>query len=163
MTTPPTNGPFVDILVGMGQVAAGQPPQRMKAILGSCIGLALYHPKTCLGVMAHIVLPESAGRTGAPGKFADTAVAHMLELLAARGAPPRGLIAKYAGGANMFGGGGPLQIGQANAEAVAKAMQGAGIRVAGQDIGGAQGRRIEFDFTNGQMTIQCAGQPARTL
>ncbi len=36
--------------------------------------------------MAHIVLPESAGRDGAPGKFADTAVPHMLELLREQGA-----------------------------------------------------------------------------
>lgn len=163
MSTPTTNTPAQEILVGMGQVSAGQSPQRMKAILGSCIGLAFYHPTTRIGAMAHIVLPESAGRDGGPGKFADTAVAHMLKLLTARGAPARGLVAKFAGGANMFGGTGPLQIGEANAEAVTKAVRGAGVRLAGQDVGGPQGRRVEFDFATGQMTVQCAGQPARTL
>ena len=44
MTTPTTSNPAKEILVGMGEVAAGQAPQRMKAILGSCIGVALYHP-----------------------------------------------------------------------------------------------------------------------
>lgn len=163
MSTTATSNACKEVLVGMGQIETGHPPVRMKAILGSCIGLALYHPSTRAGAMAHIVLPECAGRDAAPGKFADTAVAHMVSLLQSHGTSPHGLIAKYAGGANMFGGRGPLQIGQANAEAVAKAVQQAGIRVAAQDVGGQQGRRVEFDFNTGVMTVQCAGQAARTL
>jgi chemotaxis protein CheD len=147
----------------MGQIAAGQSPQRMRAILGSCIGLALFHPGRKTGVMAHIVLPESAGRDGAPGKFADTAVPQMLALMRQQGLPGFGLTAKFAGGANMFNGSGPLQIGDANAVAVAAALKKAGIRVVGQDVGGTQGRRVDFDCSSGEMTIQCAGKPARTL
>jgi len=77
--------------------------------------------------------------------------------------PTYGLTAKLAGGANMFGGSGPLRIGDANAEAVVAELKKAGIRVAGQDVGGTRGRRVDFDCANGQMTVQCAGQPARTL
>jgi chemotaxis protein CheD len=113
--------------------------------------------------MAHIILPESAGRDGAPGKFADTAVPQMLAVLREQGLPTAGLTAKLAGGANMFNGSGPLQIGDANAKAVAAALQKAGIRVAGQDVGGTHGRRVDFDCANGEMTVQCAGQPTRTL
>jgi chemotaxis protein CheD len=163
MNTQTTSTAAADILVGMGQIAAGQAPQRMKAILGSCIGLALYHPGRKSGVMAHIVLPESAGRDGAPGKFADTAVPQMLAVLRDHGLPAYGLTAKLAGGANMFNGSGPLQIGDANAQAVAAALRKAGIRVAGHDIGGTRGRRVDFDCASGEMIVQCAGQPARTL
>ncbi len=88
----------------------------MRAILGSCIGLALYHPGRKIGVMAHIVLAESAGRDGIPGKFADTAVptcSGYSENAACRLRPD----GQLAGGANMFNGSGPLQIGDANAEA----------------------------------------------
>ena len=108
-----------------------EPPQQMKAVVGSCIALALYHPGRKTGVMAHIVLPDSAGRDGTPGKFADTAVPQMLELLKELGMPAHGLTAKLAGGANMFGSSGPLQIGDANVEAVAQALRTAGIRVSG--------------------------------
>jgi chemotaxis protein CheD len=163
MSTTATSSGAKEVLIGMGQVETGQPPVRMKAILGSCIGLTLYNPTTRVGVMAHIVLPECAGRDASPGKFADTAVTHMVSLLQSRGISPHGLVAKYAGGANMFGGRGPLQIGLANAEAVAKAVQQAGIRVAAHDVGGQQGRRVEFDLSNGVMTVQCAGQTARVL
>jgi len=163
MNTPATSNTAKEILVGMGQIVAGQAPQRIRAILGSCIGLALYHPGRKTGVMAHIVLPDSAGREGTPGKFADTAVPHMLGLLRKQGMPVVGLTAKLAGGANMFGGIGPLQIGDANAQAVAKALHDVGIRVAGQDVGGTRGRRVEFDCDSGAMTVQRAGQPARIL
>jgi chemotaxis protein CheD len=163
MTTLTTSNPVKDIVVDMGQIAVGQSPQRMKAIVGSCIGVVLYHRVRKTGVMAHIVLPDSAGRDGTPGKFADTAIPNMLDLLRAAGAPVHGLVAKLAGGANMFRSTGALLIGNANAEVVAKALQNAGIPVAGAEVGGTHGRRIEFDCTNGQMTIQCAGQPAHTL
>ncbi len=163
MNTTTTSNPTQEILVGMGQIAAGEAPQRLKAILGSCVGVALYHPGRKVGVMAHVVLPESAGRDGAPGKFADTAVPRMLAVLREQGLPTYGLTAKFAGGANMFNGSGPLRIGDANAEAVTAALAKAGIRATGQDVGGAHGRRVEFDCASGAMTVQCAGQPMRTL
>jgi len=163
MATPATSNDAKETLVGMGQIAAGRAPERMKSVLGSCIGLAIYHPRLKTGAMAHIVLPDSAGRSGTPGKFADTAVPAMLELLDRLGAPAHGLRAKLAGGANMFGGSGPLQIGDANVAAVAEVLQDAGIRTAGQDVGGTKGRRVTFDCASGNITVECVGQPARTF
>ena len=163
MATLATSNPPKETLVGMGQIAAGRAPERMKAVLGSCIALAIYHPRLKTGVMTHIVLPDSAGRGGTPGKFADTAVPEMLKLLKELGAPAHGLTAKFSGGGNMFGGSGPLQIGDSNAEAVTQALKSVGIQAAGQDVGGTKGRRVTFDCNSGEMTVECAGQPARTL
>lgn len=152
-----------EVLVGMGQISAGKTPQRMKAVLGSCIGLVLYHPRLQTGVMAHIVLPDSAGRTDSAGKFADTAVPEMLKSLRQLGAPGHGLTAKFAGGANMFGSNGPLQVGDANAEAVLQAVRSTGARLLSQDCGGNKGRRVIFDCTDGTMTVERAGQPPRVI
>lgn len=152
-----------ETLVGMGQIAAGRAPQRIKTVLGSCVGLAIYHARLKTAAMAHIVLPDSAGRSGAPGKFADTAVPEMLRLLGELGVPAHRLAAKLAGGSNMFGTSGPLQIGDANAQAVAAALEAVGIRTAGQDVGGTQGRRVVFDCQSGAMTVECAGRSPRTF
>jgi chemotaxis protein CheD len=153
-----------ETLVGMGQLAAGRAPERMKAVLGSCIGLAIYHPRLKTGIMAHIVLPDSAGRKdGKPGKYADTAVPTMLARIQELGAPRSGLVAKLAGGANMFSGSGPLQIGDANAQAVLRAVEHAAVRVVGQDLGGTKGRRVTFDCAGGQMKVECVGQPAQVF
>jgi chemotaxis protein CheD len=158
-----TSTKTLDTLVGMGQIAAGGPPQKMKAVVGSCIALSLYHSRLNRGVMAHVVLPDSAGRGGAPGKFADTAVPQMLELLKEFSATASCLTAKLAGGANMFGSSGPLQIGDANVEAVAHALRAAGIRITAQDVGGNRGRRVTFECEGGAMIVESAGQPTKTL
>jgi chemotaxis protein CheD len=114
--------------------------------------------------LAHVILPDSQARVqAAPGKFADTAVPHMLKLLAQAGAPVSGLVAKLAGGANMFGHNGPLQIGLANGEAVGKALAAAGVRIVAQDIGGNQGRRISLDSATGDMVIEIAGAAVRVI
>ena len=163
MITATTNAKTQEITVGMGQIASGGSPQQMKAIVGSCIALALHHPRLKKGVLAHIVLPDSAGRNGAPGKFADTAVPKMLEWFRQCGAPVQGLTAKLAGGANMFASTGPLQIGNANVEAVALALQNAGVRIAAQDTGGTCGRRVTFCCGGGELIVESAGQPPKTL
>jgi len=150
-------------LVGMGQIAVGSASERLGAILGSCIGLAIHHPRLKTGGVAHIVLPDSSGRAGTPGKFADTALPHMLALLADLGVPVHGLTAKLAGGANMFGASGPMQIGRANVEAVTRLLRVAGVRVAAQDVGGTRGRRVTFDCASGDLVVECAGHPPRTL
>jgi chemotaxis protein CheD len=163
MTTATTIATPKETLVGMGQIASGSMPQQMKAIVGSCIALALHHPRLKAGVFAHVVLPDSAGRPGPPGKFADTAVPKMVEIFKQLGAPAHGSAAKLAGGANMFGSSGPLQIGDANIEAVTRALRAAGIRVTAQDVGGSRGRRVTFDCDSGQMVIESAGLPTKTL
>lgn len=150
-------------LVGMGQITAERAPVQFKTVLGSCIGLILYHRRLKTAAMAHIVLPDSAGRDAAPGKFADTAIPHMLQLLKEQGVPMHGLTAKFSGGANMFGSTGPMKIGDANAEAVSRALEIAGIRVVAKEVGGKKGRSITFDCSTGEMTIIIAGQPAHQL
>jgi len=149
--------------VGMGQVVVAQGPHRLRAVLGSCVGVTLYHPRLRVGALAHVVLPRSNGRTSSPGKYADTAVDHMIELLRQRGVPTAGLVAKLAGGAQMFGPSGAMQIGRDNVQAISQALQAAGIRVAAQDVGGEKGRRVTLDCQTGQLTIHIVGQPPKVL
>lgn len=149
--------------VGMGQVILATAPVCLNAVLGSCVGVALYQRRQKLGALAHVVLPDSCGRPCLPGKFADTAIPYMIEQLEAQGVPRTQLAAKITGGACMFGVGGPLQIGEANIEAVRHALQQMGIRVQAQDVGGTKGRRITFDCTSGQLLVQIVGESPRTL
>lgn len=156
--------PFKETMVGMGQIVFGHAPDRIASILGSCVGVSLYHPRTRHAALAHVILPDSQGRPqSAPGKFADTAIPHMLKLLNQAGAPASGLVAKLAGGSNMFGHNGPLQIGVANGEAVGRLLAAAGIRVVAQDIGGNQGRRISLDCATGDIVIEIAGDEVRII
>lgn len=150
-------------MVGMGQVAAARTPDRLWSILGSCVALALYHPKRQVGMLSHVVLPFSDGRRGTPGKFADTAVPHMLQLLRAMGVPSDELVAKIAGGACMFGHSMPLEIGENNVRSIVHALEAVSIRIAGKDVGGAKGRRVTLDCSSGGLLVEVLGRPMLTL
>jgi len=139
------------------------PGLRRTAGLGSGVGVAIYHPRLQLGVLAHVVLAQSNGRPSTPGKFADTAVPHMMQMIEKEGGKPSGLVVKLAGGACMFGAGGPLNIGEANIAALTKALDQYGIRVADKDLGGTSGRRVSLDCESGILTVQMVGCPARQM
>lgn len=151
------------ISVGMGELKVAESPGALASVLGSCIGVVIYHTRKKVAALAHVMLPEQAGREGPPGKFADTAVPAMLDELLKHQVPNAGLVAKISGGANMFGNSGPMQIGQANAEAVKEALLLKKIPLVGEDVGGAGGRRVKLDCETGLLTIACIGKEDITL
>lgn len=144
--------------VGMAQIHAAVGDDVLRSVLGSCIGLALHHGPRKTGVFAHIVLPSSEGRSGPAGKFADSAIPRMLEMLAELGAGRPSLTAKLAGGANMFGGSGPIQIGAQNYAAVKAALEQLHIPILGEHVGGGKGRRVAFHPATGTLTVEVAGE-----
>jgi chemotaxis protein CheD len=156
-----------EIKVLIGQVHLTRAPHRLQSVLGSCIGLVIYDPQIRLAGMAHILLPDSDGkpRGALPGKFADHAVACLLESLVAYGAARSRLVCKLAGGARMFDHALEYSrdIGASNISAVQAALQAARIPIAARHLGGSLGRRIEFtaedlmlqvdDFGHGRTVI----------
>ncbi len=156
-------GEVEEVVVGMGLAAMAGAPCRLKAVVGSCIGLTVYFPQLRLGMLSHVVLPHAKGRAGYPAKYADTAVSHMQSMLESRGAPAGRLVAKIIGGACMFGDGFAIDIGKANVEAAVAALKAAGIHIAGVEVGGTIGRRLLFDLATGEVAIDSAGGRPRTL
>ncbi len=137
--------------------------------LGSCIGLALYDPTAHVGVMVHIVLPDSSlsrgGRTP-PGKFADTAVPAAVEEAVRLGAVPSRLIARMAGGARMLhviGAGNQLDIGSRNASAVREVLSRHGIPLVAEDTGGTYGRTLQLFVGTGRLLVSTVGRGEREL
>lgn len=149
--------------VGMAQIALVERGDTAKAVLGSCIGLVLYHPLKKAAAVAHIVLPRGENRPGPPGKFADTAIPHMVAQLLEKGISRAGLVAKLAGGANMFGSGGPIQIGKENQAVVKEILKQLRIPIAGEHLAGAKGRRITFNAATGDLQVDVAGEPSITI
>jgi chemotaxis protein CheD len=131
-------------MIGIGDYRVGSFPM-ITIGLGSCIGLTLYDPNLRVGAMAHIMLPESGGRTDRPGKYADTAVPLLVKELITLGCKNRSIVAKIAGGACMFeyfGTG--LNIGERNAEKVRILLKERHIQLAAEDVGGKVGRSVTF-------------------
>ena len=142
-------------MIGIGEYRVGAFPM-MTIGLGSCIGLAIYDGTIGAGAMVHIMLPDSAGRTDRPGKYADTAIALLIRELNALGSKNRSLVAKMAGGACMFEYfGANLNIGERNAERVRAVLKEHHVELAAADIGGKVGRSVTFFPGNhGKFTIR---------
>lgn len=150
--------------VGIGQIAAsGESSIVITALgLGSCIGLVLADPRAGVAGMAHVMLPQSAPTSkGPPGKFADTAVPALLDDVLRLGADKARLVAKIAGGAQMFGagsgGGNMFNIGERNAESVRTALEAVGIRLRAIETGGNCGRTMQVTVGTGTVTVRIVG------
>lgn len=163
MPMPTTVREAEDASVGMGMAIFARAPARLTAVVGSCIGVAIYSPRLRLGMLSHVVLPCAKGHTAYPAKYADTAVRHMRAMLESRGASPDSLIAKIVGGACMFSDGVFMKIGEANVQAATEALNAAGIEIAGVEVGGSNGRRIMFDLATGDVTVESVACKKRTL
>lgn len=143
--------------VGIGQIVVADAPAQLRSVLGSCVGVVLYHPRRRVGAVAHIVLSDSTGRKGHPGRYADTAIPEALRLMEGYDAHPGGVIARIVGGASMFGGDGPVRIGDANVEAAEKALRRANISIKARHVGESHGRRVALDCDTGDLTVEVVG------
>jgi chemotaxis protein CheD len=149
------------IKVGMADLNIAEGGAVLKTTgLGSCVGLTLFDPVLRLGGMAHIMLPTSEiAREGQLNiaKYADTAVPELLKRMMNKGAVKGRLIAKMAGGAQMFafmGGSDTMRIGPRNVEAAKLALESFSIPLLSADTGGNYGRTVELDSLTGVFSIR---------
>ena len=141
----------------MGELRIGSGEEPLKTLLGSCIGLAFHSRRHVVGGLAHIILPDSRGRTGPPAKYVDTAIPELIRCIELEcGQAPR-LTAKVAGGANMLGSQTEKTIGEQNLETIRLLLRELRIPIIAQHCGGAQGRRMTFYPSTGRVTIELVG------
>jgi len=157
--------------VGLGELKVGSRPGQVLVCygLGSCVGLTLWDPVSHVGVMVHVVLPDSSlsrGQDSLPGKFADTGVKAAIDEVVRAGANRSRLTARIAGGArmlNVVGAGTKLDIGARNADAVRTQLQFHKIRLAADDTGGTYGRTLQLFIDSGRLLVSTVGRGEREL
>ncbi len=148
------------IRVGMADYKVGKAPSTLISYgLGSCIGVSLYDPQLKVGGLLHIMLPDStqARASDNPAKFADTGLPLMLEDVLKLGASRSRLVAKIAGGAQMFAFANAtdiMRVGARNAAAITELLQKMNIRLIAQDVGGTYGRTVSIDLNTGMYTVK---------
>lgn len=150
------------VRVGIAEGAIAVSPQHIRTNgLGSCVGVVLYDAKAAVCGLVHVMLPESPNTTKkvSQTKFADLGVPWLRDRVIEAGALESRLQAKIAGGAQMFtiaGGSDLLRIGPRNVDAVTAALERLRIPLVAQDVGGSQGRTIEFDPDTSTLYIRTA-------
>lgn len=136
--------------------------------LGSCVGIVLYDPTMKIAGLAHIMLPDSTQIRSNENvaKFADTGIDALLLMLAKKGVSRTHLVAKIAGGAQMFASASAnsmLCVGKRNVEATKNKLASLGIRLIAEDTGESYGRTIEFYPETGELLIKRVGKEPKIL
>ena len=157
------------IKVGMTDLNICSSPDAITTLgLGSCVGIVLYDPILKIAGLAHIMLPDSTQIRSNENvaKFADTGIETLLRQLIQKGAQRSRMIAKIAGGAQMFAFSAEnamLSIGKKNVIATKKKLSELGIRITAEDTGDSYGRTIEFYPETGQLLIKAVGKEPKII
>ncbi len=136
--------------------------------LGSCVGVVLWDPTTKICGMAHIMLPDSTAirNNSNVAKFADSGIEELLKRVLAKGAKRQNLVAKIAGGAQMFSVNNKsdlIAVGARNVEASKKKLRELRIPLKAQDTGESYGRTVTFYPETGQYHIKRVGKETKII
>lgn len=159
----------MEIKVGMADMNVCSAPDSIITLgLGSCVGVVLYDPTKKICGMVHVMLPDSTAisNNSNRAKFADTGVEEMLKMVLANGAKKDKLVAKIAGGAQMFSvnqKAPTLRVGERNVEAVKAKLKELGIRLIAEDTGDSYGRTVVFYPETGEYLIRAIGKDPKTI
>ena len=159
------------IKVGMADLKLCKAPDAITTLgLGSCVGIAIRDPVTKIGGLAHIMLPDSTQFSNNAAisipKFADTGAKELVRIIVAAGANRGRLVAKIAGGAQMFAFQSKNEltgVGQRNVDAVKKVLAEMKIPILASDTGLNFGRTVEFYPETGDYIIKAVGKGVKTI
>ena len=157
------------IKVGMADLNVCVSPDGITTLgLGSCVGIAIRDPVTKIGGLAHVMLPDSTeikNNSNIP-KFADTGIEELVKQVVAKGASRQRLVAKIAGGAQMFAfqsANNNMRVGDRNVAASLKKLKELNIKVLAQDTGDSYGRTVIFYPETGDYVIRAVGKPEKVI
>ena len=157
------------IKVGMADLKLCKAPNSVTTLgLGSCVGVALRDPVTKVGGLAHVMLPDSTtiSQNSNQAKFADTGIQLLVDQMIKAGANRSRLVAKIAGGAQMFAMQNKndlVQVGRRNVEACKKKLAELKIPILAEDTGLNYGRTVIYYPESGNFVIRAVGKDERTI
>ena len=155
--------------VGMADLKVCRAPDGLTTLgLGSCVGVAVRDPVTKIGGLIHGMLPDSRHIKNNSNiyKFADTGIDELIRQMVALGANKHLMVAKVAGGAQMFniqGSSDLVRIGEQNVEACKKRLRELKIPIIASDTGLNYGRTIIFNPENGELMVRAVGKSEKII
>ncbi len=176
-STPDLNDDAIEVFLDPGEYFVGDDTFQVRTLLGSCVSITLWHPRTHFGAMCHFLLstrpaqaqamdrrkdsvrsgPDRRGPTELDGKYADEVMQLMLRELRQNGIDPHECQAKVFGGGNMF----PnrrmedqLNVGRKNGETAKILLRSHGIPIVSEDLYGNGHREVIFNLKNGDVWIR---------
>jgi chemotaxis protein CheD len=159
-----------ELIVRVADLKIGGPEDVLMTVgLGSCVAIMLHDPVAQVGGLAHVLLPSPAlsrPERQNPAKSPQTALPLLLEQMASRGASPRRITARIAGGASMFASlnaPGTINMGERNIVATHNALMTHSIPLVAEDVGADYGRTVRFHVADGRVDISSVSHGSRAL
>lgn len=157
------------IKVGMADLKLCLSPNSITTLgLGSCVGVAIRDTSSLIGGLAHVMLPDSTQIRSNENiaKFADTGIVELVRIMEQAGAKRSKMVAKIAGGAQMFAFQNKndlVRVGDRNVEACKKILAKLNIPIVAEDTGANYGRTVVFYPENGNFVIKAVGKTERVI
>ena len=127
----------------------------LMTLLGSCVACCLHDPAAGVGGMNHFMLPEGGtGPVGESARYGVHAMEVLLNDLLKEGGRRGRLQAKIFGGGNVLKGFTVGNVGEQNVRFVREYLSREGIPVVGEDLLGAQPRKVGFFARSGRALVK---------
>lgn len=147
-----------------GEMHYSRQPSLVVTVLGSCLSVTMYDPKTGTGGICHGLLPECEDKNRCtPGcmqafKYVDCSVRRMIRIFDKAGASRSEVEVKYFGGADMFARKiekpGLVSVGRQNIVTAEAILKREGFTISRQDVGGLRGRKLLFYTHTGDVLLK---------
>lgn len=143
---------------------------KIRTLLGSCVAITFWHPRTHHGFMSHFSEPSSSRllakrEARLDPRYGDDSIELFLRMAAITQTDPRDFVVKVFGGGNMFYDktlGSPRQVrpkvGEQNVEAAFRCLRAQDLEITVADVGEFGYRDIIFDLTDGSVLVKLSGK-----
>ncbi len=137
---------MTEVNVHIGEIKIAKKGETLKALLGSCVGIAFLWPQKNVCGLSHCLLPINPAPSFAiDGRYVTQAIPSLLALMKIRPENYPEIHAVVAGGGNMTSPGTNNSedlIGAVNFSVAEAEIKKLGIKLIGKDGGGEEGRKI---------------------
>lgn len=127
----------------------------VSTILGSCVAVILWHPKSKAYCICHYLLAGESGDSG--GRYGHWILNEFRRWAVGHGFKPEDVEAMITGGAGSMQASllaERFQVGSCNYHLAQQFISEAGFYLRQEDVGGNSGRKVIFNPPSGKLTIQ---------
>jgi chemotaxis protein CheD len=136
----------------------GKVGEKLKATLGSCVGIAFLWKEKKIYGLAHCLLPDANITSfSVSAKYVSQAIPSLIHLMKIPKESFSEIEVHLAGGANMLvqlSKSNPEHIGKLNQKMAIKLLAENGFKVKHKDFGGEEGRQIAVDCSTEEVVIK---------
>lgn len=129
-----------------------KPNEMMVTILGSCVSACIRDPVIGVGGMNHFLLPSTSLEDGLNARYGSFAMEELINAILKLGGRKDRLEVKVFGGGNVIKS--SALIGDKNVMFVRKYLADEGIKIASEDLGGTQPRRLHYYPHSGKVMMR---------